>query len=184
MTHSSPTLGLVRLNRKNRPSLSHPQLSMMFRKEIDLIRPIGEPYVHLKVKFFDTQFTNSWTGKAEQEEQTFSISSTVFLCYPIRLHVTLATALQYGESLHRTIMVYLFACWVILYAFLSSADFFQNQLFQKKISGIQSECQTVWIQIRPNILSGLIWHQAICKGYQQMTIVGRVKWTEVFTYRS
>ena len=45
-----------------------------------------------------------------------------------------------------------FAC------FLSSADFiFQNQLFRKILSGIPSEYQTVWIQIMPDILSGLIW---------------------------
>ena len=30
--------------------------------------------------------------------------------------------------------------------------FFQNQLFQKFLSGIPSECQTDWIQIRPDIL--------------------------------
>ena len=28
--------------------------------------------------------------------------------------------------------------------FLSSADFFQNQFFEEKNSGIPSECQTVW----------------------------------------
>ena len=44
-----------------------------------------------------------------------------------------------------------FTCWVILHALLSSANFFQNQLFQKILSGIPSECQTVWIQIRPDI---------------------------------
>ena len=38
-----------------------------------------------------------------------------------------------------------FAC------FLSSADFFQNQLIGKLLSGIPSECQTVWIQIRPDL---------------------------------
>ena len=32
--------------------------------------------------------------------------------------------------------------------FLSSADFFQNQLFRKILSGIPSECLTVWIQIQ------------------------------------
>ena len=32
---------------------------------------------------------------------------------------------------------------------------------------IPSGCQTVWIQIRPDILSGLIWVQTVCKGYQQ-----------------
>ena len=52
------------------------------------------------------------------------------------------------------------------FACLFSSDswffFFQNQLFWKRFSGIPSECQTVWIQIRPDILSGLIWFQTIC----------------------
>ena len=50
----------------------------------------------------------------------------------------------------------------ILNAFLSSADFFQNQLFRKILSGIPSECQTDWTQIRPDILSGLILVQTVC----------------------
>ena len=44
--------------------------------------------------------------------------------------------------------------------------FFQNHLFRKNLSGIPSECQTVWIQIRPDILSGLIRVQSVWKGYQ------------------
>ena len=44
--------------------------------------------------------------------------------------------------------------------------------FQKILRGIQSECQTEWIQIRPDILSGLIWVQSVCKCYEQMTLVG------------
>ena len=60
----------------------------------------------------------------------------------------------------------LFAYWVIFMLFLSSADFFQNQLFQKKLSGMQSECQTVGIQITPGALSGLIWVQTVYKVYQ------------------
>ena len=51
-----------------------------------------------------------------------------------------------------------FAC------FLSSVDvFFKLTFFQKHLSGIQSECQTVWIQIRSDVLSGLIWIQTVCK---------------------
>ena len=34
-------------------------------------------------------------------------------------------------------------------SFLSSADLYQNQLFKNFFSGIPSERQTVWIQIRP-----------------------------------
>ena len=60
-----------------------------------------------------------------------------------------------------------------MHAFSPSADFFQNQLFQKILSGIPSECQTDWIQTRPNILLGLIWVQSVCKGYEQTTLVGK-----------
>ena len=43
---------------------------------------------------------------------------------------------------------------------------------KKNLSGIQSECQTVWIHIWPDLLSGFIWVQTICQGYQQTTLVG------------
>ena len=42
--------------------------------------------------------------------------------------------------------------------------FLSDQLFLKSLSGIPSECQIDWIQIRPDILSGLIWIQSVCKG--------------------
>ena len=47
--------------------------------------------------------------------------------------------------------------------FLSSVVFFQNQLFRKILSGIPSECQTVWM----DKMSGLIWVQTVCRSYQQ-----------------
>ena len=58
-------------------------------------------------------------------------------------------------------IVYLFACLVIFNAFLS-ADFL-----------IPSECQTDWIQIRLDILLGLICVQTVCKSYQQTAPVGK-----------
>ena len=39
--------------------------------------------------------------------------------------------------------------------------------FSKKISGTLSECQTIWTQIRTDILSALILVRTVCKGYQQ-----------------
>ena len=51
--------------------------------------------------------------------------------------------------------------------FLSSDFFFK--LFQKILSGILLECQTVWIQIRPGIVLALIWVQTVCKDQQQKT---------------
>ena len=46
--------------------------------------------------------------------------------------------------------------------------FFQNKPL-KNLSGTLSECQTVWIQIRPDVMSDLIWVQIVCKDYQQTT---------------
>ena len=59
--------------------------------------------------------------------------------------------------------------------FLLSADFFQNQLFRKILSGIPSECQTAWIQIRIDVILVLIWFQTVCKGYQQTIKVATSK---------
>ena len=47
---------------------------------------------------------------------------------------------------------------------------FEIIFFRKIISGRPSECQTDWIQIRPDILSGLILVQTVCKSYQQTTL--------------
>ena len=59
--------------------------------------------------------------------------------------------------------------------------FFQNQLFQKILLGIRPESQIVWIQIRPDVLSGLIWVLTICKRYQQ-TKLEEKEWTGVVVY--
>ena len=53
--------------------------------------------------------------------------------------------------------------------FLSSADFFSNHIFTKKYFRNKSECQTVWIQIRPNIFSSMILVKTVSKGNQQRT---------------
>ena len=60
---------------------------------------------------------------------------------------------------------------------LSSADFATKKRL-KSHSGALLECQTVWIQIRTDILSVLIWVQTVCKGYQQTTEVVAVNHTK------
>ena len=67
------------------------------------------------------------------------------------------------------------------HTFLSSADLFQNQLFRKILSGIPSEWQTVLIQIRPDILSGMIWIQIVCKGHQSTAL--ECKEVTLYPYR-
>ena len=63
---------------------------------------------------------------------------------------------------------------------LSPADiFFQNQFvscccfFLNDLSGISVECQAVRIYIMPDVLSGLIWVQIVCKDNQQTTLVSK-----------
>ena len=114
--------------------------------------------------------------KAVSSHHVYVLSSTMVL--PVR-HVLVRT--KAGVRLTNTLVKpdaskYLFqliACWVILHAFLLSADVFQNNLFQKILSGISAECQTVWIQIRPDESSGLIWVWTVCKGYQQTALAGK-----------
>ena len=61
-------------------------------------------------------------------------------------------------------------------AFLSSADYFcENNFFLKKnIQELLQSVKTGWIQIWPDIFSGLIWVQTVCKGDQQKAIAGKV----------
>ena len=67
--------------------------------------------------------------------------------------------------------IYLTLCLLCNFAcfFVASLLFFKINFFEKNISGIPSVCQTFWIQIRPDILSGVIWMQTVCKGYPQTT---------------
>ena len=72
-------------------------------------------------------------------------------------------------------MGYLFACWVICHAFCRLMIFFKMNFFEKFFQEYH-QCQTVWIQIRPDALSGLIWVQTtVCEGHQQTTKVADSK---------
>ena len=54
---------------------------------------------------------------------------------------------------------------------LSSADFFSKSTFSENSFRNIIRVSNVWIQVRPDILLGLIWVQTVCKGYQQTTVV-------------
>ena len=47
--------------------------------------------------------------------------------------------------------------------------FFKIKFLKINHLGPLSECQTVWIQIKTDILLVFIWVQTVCKGYWQMT---------------
>ena len=53
---------------------------------------------------------------------------------------------------------------------------FSKSTFSRKkkiLLGISSECQTVRFQIRPYVMSGLIWFKTVCKGYQLTILAGK-----------
>ena len=64
----------------------------------------------------------------------------------------------------------------ILHACLSFADFFSKSIVSKNyFRNTMRVSKTVWIQIRTDVLSGLVSVQTVCKGYQQMILGGKVK---------
>ena len=69
----------------------------------------------------------------------------------------------------------LFAYWVVLYFFCLLPIFPPKSTSLKILSGKPPECYTVWIQIRSELLSGLIWVQAVSNSYQMTTLVGKRK---------
>ena len=51
--------------------------------------------------------------------------------------------------------------------------FFSKSTFFEKFFQEYHQCQTVWTQIKPDILLSQIWVQNVCKGHQQTTLVGK-----------
>ena len=62
-----------------------------------------------------------------------------------------------------------FACFFFVCGFFFFKLTFSKKNFRNTIR--VTECQTFWIQIRPDFLMGLIWVQTVCKDYKQMTKV-------------
>ena len=56
--------------------------------------------------------------------------------------------------------------WLILNAFVVVCFFFLINLFEKKNFHDTTRVSNSSLQIRPDDLSGLIWSQAVCNGYQ------------------
>ena len=118
-------------------------------------------FVMQYLMFFFFSFCNHLT----EEERAGCITLNVFLpscsyyCFVSLPHGAL------GWSVTVTISFTLcplgnFSCFFVV------CWLFSKSTFPKILSGIPSECQTAWIQIRADILSGRIWVQSVCKGYQ------------------
>ena len=60
---------------------------------------------------------------------------------------------------------------------------FSKLAFSPKKSGVSSVCQTVWIQIRTDILSVLIWAKTVSKDYQQKAVASKELTNSFVRYR-
>ena len=84
-----------------------------------------------------------------------------------------ATPVENVICLYIFVAFYLFefTCWAIFHALFVVCWHFSKLTFKKILLRMLSKCQTVWIQIKTNILLILIWVQTVCKAYQQRTKV-------------
>ena len=64
----------------------------------------------------------------------------------------------------------LILCIIFFHELLITSKFdLQNEFIKKNLENHYNDCcQTVWIKVKPDIMSGLIWVQIVCKGHQQM----------------
>ena len=74
-----------------------------------------------------------------------------------------------GQYFNIPISLGTFYCFFVVYLFFCKINF-----FEKFFRVYHQSFQTFWIQIRPDILSGLIWIQTVCNCYYQTTLVGKV----------
>ena len=102
-------------------------------------------------------FHNCWTVKFT----SFFYSYQIF--HPSKCFISCVFTLQYLNY---------FACWVNFHAFVVCC-YFTKWTFSKNYfrNTIRVSIFTVWIKIRPDNLSGLIWVQTVCKCYQ-LVLVG------------
>ena len=77
---------------------------------------------------------------------------------------------------HKKKLSFVLSVWSLLgnfsWFFVLCWFFFSKSTFSKILTGIPLKCQTVCIQIWPDVFFGLIWVQTVCKGYQQKIIAG------------
>ena len=105
-----------------------------------------------KSTFLKNSFRNTiWVSNRKDPDQTLNFSCCFFVVCRI---FSKLNRLDPDQDL------------IVHVVFLLSAEFFQNQLFQKILSGKPSKCQTDWIQIRTNF-SGCFF--VVCRIFSKST---------------
>ena len=100
-----------------------------------------------------------------------------FDCIASSIHKVLKKMKNLAKNKTYFLRIVVFACLTLcplgnFFCLFVVCWFFSRSTFMKNSFKNHSECQTVWIQIRPDVASGLIWVQTVCKSYQQTTLGG------------
>ena len=102
-----------------------------------------KPLTKHHLEFFSLK--GGFTGSSES-------STLIKMPHCWKSHVVAQMAISHNKSeVYLTVSVKPFAYRVILNAFLSFADCFQNHCLRKILSEIPSRCQTVWMQISSDL---------------------------------
>ena len=91
--------------------------------------------------------------------RAFSIA--VYPVWSLGFRKSMTRTEEYHSWLLRVYCILTFCMLVNFILLVSSADFFQSHFFSKNLSGTVSAYQTVWTQIRNDILSVLTWVQTV-----------------------
>ena len=124
------------------------QNSYQFEQSISVLRDVGW-YFSFLFKFNRTFF------------QANSGVSGLVLHYLSTSHKKDARLITVNKVAHGSIVMFYALTLCLL------CNFF-HKFFQE-----YHQCQTVWIQIRPDEMSALIWFQTVCKSYLQTTLEGK-----------
>ena len=93
------------------------------------------------------------------------------LIFVTNINMSKHAALESGNrqtvlAWHLTICLFgNFACFFCCLLIFFKINFFEKFFLEYDHS------VTIWFQIRPDTMSGRIWVQTVCKGYQQVTLV-------------
>ena len=147
----------------------------MFRVTNTLTGPkiLGRLGTHFLLIFFFNNFMHferhfTFQNTLNYIISPFKMQKIIYFFQAFCLSKCIKIFFQKKKKTEKNLPIYL----GILHGFCSQL-IFSKPTFAKNSFRIVSDCQKIWIQIRHEILSGLIWVHTFCKGYQQSMLINQ-----------